>query len=180
MITTTTIISSFTICIFAIYIIFSPAITKHIDQAPTSNFLHVRLSELRNQRNFYRWNPEKGKFSLVKSGILGFEVLCPENPESKLHWQAIRNPVPGMKNYSVESRVQDCLRACLRGGGGFQVGEVTCDGSPNQQPTCHVNLIKLKWEITWTGGLPHLPGVPHLHVNRPLDFLTRGEIYPLL
>ena len=20
----------------------------------------------------------------------------------------------------------------------------------------------------WTGGLPHLPGVPHLHVNRPL------------
>ena len=27
----------------------------------------------------------------------------------------------------------------------------------------------------WTGGLPHLPGVPHLHVNRPLkeeDFKT--------
>ena len=84
MITTTTIISSFTICIFAIYIIFSPAITKHIDQAPTSNFLHVRLSELRNQRNFYRWNPEKGKFSLVKSGILGFEV--------RHSAQRIRNP----------------------------------------------------------------------------------------
>ena len=32
----------------------------------------------------------------------------------------------------------------------------------------HVNMIKLKWEIIWTGGLPHLPGVPHLHVNRPL------------
>ena len=35
-------------------------------------------------------------------------------------------------------------------------------------------VIKLKWEIIWTGGLPHLsglprlPGVPHLHVNRPL------------
>ena len=31
-----------------------------------------------------------------------------------------------------------------------------------------------RWEIVWTGvlphlsGLPHLPGVPHLHVNRPL------------
>ena len=37
----------------------------------------------------------------------------------------------------------------------------------------HVNVIKLKWEIIWTGrlphlsGLPHLPRVPHLHVNRP-------------
>ena len=41
-------------------------------------------------------------------------------------------------------------------------------------PTYHVNVIKLKWEIIWTGGLPHLSGlphllwVPHLHVNRPL------------
>ena len=40
-------------------------------------------------------------------------------------------------------------------------------------PTYHVNVIKLNWEIVWTGGLPHisalpnLPGVPHLHVNRP-------------
>ena len=29
------------------------------------------------------------------------------------------------------------------------------------QPTCHV--IKLKWEIIWTGGLPYLSGLPHLH-----------------
>ena len=35
-------------------------------------------------------------------------------------------------------------------------------------------MIKLKWEIIWTGGLshlsglPHLPWVPHLYVNRPL------------
>ena len=35
------------------------------------------------------------------------------------------------------------------------------------QSTYHVNVIKLKREIIWTGGLPHLPGVPHLHVNRP-------------
>ena len=33
--------------------------------------------------------------------------------------------------------------------------------------TYHVNMIKLKWEIIWTRGLPHLPGVPHLRVNRP-------------
>ena len=23
-------------------------------------------------------------------------------------------------------------------------------------------------KVIWTGGLPHLPGVPHLHVNKPL------------
>ena len=34
--------------------------------------------------------------------------------------------------------------------------------------TYHVDVIKLKWENIWTGGLLHLPGVPHLHVNRPL------------
>jgi len=37
------------------------------------------------------------------------------------------------------------FRACLHGAGGPQIGEVTC------------------------GGSPHLPGVPHLHVNRPLE-----------
>ena len=25
-------------------------------------------------------------------------------------------------------------------------------------------MIKLKWEIIWTGRLPYLPGVPNLHV----------------
>ena len=39
-------------------------------------------------------------------------------------------------------------------------------------PTYDVNVIKIKWEILWTGGLPYLPGVPHLHVNRSLFSLT--------
>ena len=48
-------------------------------------------------------------------------------------------------------------------------------------PTYHVNVIKLKKEIIWTGGLPHLSGlrhlseVPHLHVNRPLDRYFKQE-----
>ena len=29
-------------------------------------------------------------------------------------------------------------------------------------PTYHVKVIKLKWEIIWTGGLPHLSELPHL------------------
>ena len=42
-------------------------------------------------------------------------------------------------------------------------------------PTYPVNVIKLNWEIVWTGvlphlsGLPHLPGVSHLHVNKTLS-----------
>ena len=27
----------------------------------------------------------------------------------------------------------------------------------------------------WTGGLPHLHGVPHLHVSRPLVVLDAGR-----
>ena len=49
-------------------------------------------------------------------------------------------------------------------------------------PTYHVNAIKLKCDIIWTGWLPHLselprpPGVPHLHVNRPYNI---ADIYGL-
>ena len=39
--------------------------------------------------------------------------------------------------------------------------------------TYHVKVVKLEWEIIWTGGwpylsrLPHLTGAPHLLINRP-------------
>ena len=55
--------------------------------------------------------------------------------ETSHHGKSIAKPA---KLYSVS------FRACLHGGGGSQVGEVT---------------------LSW---LPHLPGVPHLHLNRPL------------
>ena len=36
-------------------------------------------------------------------------------------------------------------------------------------PTYHVNVIKLlTGRLPYQSGLPHLPGVPHLHVNRLL------------
>ena len=58
----------------------------------------------------------------------------------------------------------------------WQTGLLALSG----HPTYHVNAIKLKWEVIWTGGLPklsglpHLPGVPHLHVNRPLVIFCHG------
>ena len=42
------------------------------------------------------------------------------------------------------------LRACLHGGGGPQIGEVTCGGSP----TYHVNVIKLKERLYGQVGYP--------------------------
>ena len=44
--------------------------------------------------------------------------------------------------------------------------------------TYHVNVIKLKWEIIWTGWLPYvsklpnLPGVRHFHVNRRVSWFN--------
>ena len=46
-------------------------------------------------------------------------------------------------------------------------------------------MIELKCEIIWTGGLPHLnglpylPWVPHLHVNRP-EVRNRSFRYKVL
>ena len=47
--------------------------------------------------------------------------------------------------------------------------------------TNHLNVIKLKREIVWTGGLPylnrlpHLPRAPHLHVNRTVKEVYSGK-----
>ena len=68
------------------------------------------------------------------------------------------------------------LRACLHGGKGPQVGEVTCGGSPRL--TCKRDHIKMRdytdRRVTppKLSGFPHLPGVPHLRVNSPLNYLV--------
>ena len=55
------------------------------------------------------------------------------------------------------------------GGGGPQLGEVTCGGSPHL--SCKRDQIKMRdymeRRVIPPSGLPHLPGAPHLHVNRP-------------
>ena len=70
------------------------------------------------------------------------------------------------------------LRAFLHEGGGPQVGEVSCHVVGH--PTYQVNVIKLKREILWTGGLPHLPGLPHPYVNRALNHTTVANAILLL
>ena len=50
------------------------------------------------------------------------------------------------------------------------IGEATCGGSPHV--SCKRDQIKMRDYVekrfTHQSGLLHLPGVPHLHVNRPL------------
>ena len=60
------------------------------------------------------------------------------------------------------------LRACLHGGGGPQIGEVTCGGSPHL--SCKRDQLEMRdyvdrW-LSHQSGFPHLTGVPHLHVSR--------------
>ena len=61
------------------------------------------------------------------------------------------------------------FRACLHGRRGPQIGEVTCGGSPHL--SCKRDEIEMRdymdKRVTHQSGLPYLPGVPHLRVNRP-------------
>ena len=43
-------------------------------------------------------------------------------------------------------------------------------------PNYHVNEVKLKGEIIWTGGLPHLPGVPPPPCNQALGNKARVDL----
>ena len=58
----------------------------------------------------------------------------------------------------------------------MEVGDATDRWGNMGHPTYHVNVIKLIWEIMWTAGLPHLPGVPHLHVKRPYKSTNRYNL----
>ena len=178
--------------------------------------------------------PSRSKFPVNSVKILNGAVWkCPD----KFFCRSKSRPMPSELSFT----------ACLHGGGGPQIGEVTYGGSPYLSctrdqikglftwrwgtPGRWGNLLRwgnplsilsltfiwwrlhdrlgdhmrdymnrrftppklvtsltwgppppckqaLKWEIMWTGGLPHpsgsphLPGIPHLHVNRPLDSLT--------
>ena len=69
-------------------------------------------------------------------------------------------------------KVSDCtFRACLHVSGGPQMGEVICGGSPHL--SCNRDQMKVIWKegLPHQSQLPHLPGVPHLHVNRPLEMV---------
>ena len=75
----------------------------------------------------------------------------------------------GLYNSSASCCCQ--LRACLHRGGGLHIGEVTCCGSPLLSCITKRNPTELRdyvdRRVTHQSGLPHLPGAPHLHVNRP-------------
>ena len=58
------------------------------------------------------------------------------------------------------------LRACLHGGGGPQVGEVTCGGSPHL--SCKMKDY-MDWWVTPPKQVTSFIWSPHQYVNRALD-----------
>ena len=77
---------------------------------------------------------------------------------------------PGQAGYPTLKRLHGKIWPRLRGLPGLADRATRRGGSP------HLSCRRdhLKWEIIWTGRLPHLsrllhlPGVPHFHVDRPL------------
>ena len=65
-----------------------------------------------------------------------------------------------MMNETDTARINN-IRACLHEGGGPQIGEVTCGGSPHL--SCKHDEIKMRDNmdkcVTHQSGLPQLPGV---------------------
>ena len=83
-------------------------------------------------------------------------------------------------HYITTNEMPNHFRACLHGGGGPQIGEVTCGGSPNLW--CKRDQIKMGDYVgrraTHQSGLPHLPGVPHLHQRCDLLWShSNGDIF---
>ena len=80
--------------------------------------------------------------------------------------------------HSRKLKKRSGVRACLHGGGGPQISEVTCGGSPHL--SCKRDQIKMRdyveRRVSHQSGLPYLSGVPHLHVNRPLRGWTHSCI----
>ena len=69
-------------------------------------------------------------------------------------------------DYCQEKKKKALLRACLHGGGGPQIGEITYGGAPNL--TCKRDQIQMKDYMDRQATPPTgLPRVPHLHVNIP-------------
>ena len=103
---------------------------------------------------------------------VGFS-LCTKEQNALFEFTNLNGRKRSRKEVSkiLNASIRD-LGSVLHEGGGPQIGEVTCGGSPHL--SCKRDQIKMRdyvdRRVTHQSGLPHLPGVPHLHVNRPLDY----------
>ena len=78
-------------------------------------------------------------------------------PPPKWIW-CITNPTPARR---VIPPWNVYMAKFYRGWEGYPVCQTGLPAMVGHR-TYHVNVIKLKWEIIRTGGLPHLSGLPHL------------------
>ena len=107
---------------------------------------------------------------LLQPSVLWLSIVTFNNyvkpPGAKVNFAriwCIMNPTPTSLGYLTLKRWHGKIWPQLRA-----LPSVT-DRLPTFKghPTDHVNVIKLKWEIIWTGGLPHLSGLPCLPAPPP-------------
>ena len=109
------------------------------------------------------WNPAKN---------LNPESIPLTRDPGSVAWNPESNTVMGRRFCSQKTEEWSKLRACLNGGGGLQIGEVI--RSRSLHLSCKRDQIKMRdymdRQLTPPKlvTLPTVPGVPHLHVNRPL------------
>ena len=109
-------------------------------------------------------------------------VRCLPRSSRSMHFGDMSETNPGARTTCPETHRSlgtrqaktQYFRACLHGGGGPQIGEVTCSGSPHL--SCKRDQIKIRDYVDRRVIPPKRvtspPGVPHLHVNGPLVFET--------
>ena len=113
---------------------------------------------------------------LLQPSVLWLSIVTLNNDAKvPLKWIlrefSISNPTPDRRATPSWNVYTTKFDSCWEGNPVWQTRLPALAG----HPTYHVNDIKLKWYIIWTGGLPHLSGLPHLHgvphfhVKRPLE-----------
>ena len=100
---------------------------------------------------------------LLQAPVLSLSVVTFNNnaklpPKWILREFSIANPTPARRVTPPWNVYMAKLDPGLEGYPSWQTRLPPLAG----HPTYHVNVIKLKWEIIWTGGLPHLSWLPHL------------------
>ena len=81
-------------------------------------------------------------------------------------------PLAGIRYQNSISTAGWKLRACLHRGGGPQIGEVTCGGSPHL--SCKLDQIKMRDYMDRRVTSP-TTGVSYLHVNRPQLNISKDD-----
>ena len=112
---------------------------------------------------------------LLQPSVLWLSIVTFNNdakPPPKWIW-CITNPTPARRVTPLWNVYVAKFDSGWEGYPVWQTGLAALAG----HPTYHVNVIKLKWEDIWTGGLPHLSRLPHLTGRPPAPCRQKIDLF---